>query len=99
MRHVGLTIAMLAVAPTTFAQSYAPSQTYSATSNYQSIPTDTDTNAFGPPMRGQSQSGSSHSGMATSQNSEENCGTPDEFKACPPLPRHPLPYYPANRHD
>jgi hypothetical protein len=29
----------------------------------------------------------------------ENCGTPDEFKACPPLPRHPLPYYPGNRRD
>jgi hypothetical protein len=26
----------------------------------------------------------------------ENCGTPDEPKACPPLPRHPLPYYPGN---
>ena len=30
-------------------------------------------------------------------NSTENCGTPFDFKACPPLPRHPLPYYPANR--
>jgi hypothetical protein len=27
----------------------------------------------------------------------ENCGTPDEPKSCPPLPRHPLPYYPGNR--
>jgi hypothetical protein len=27
----------------------------------------------------------------------ENCGTPDEPKPCPPLPRHPLPYYPANK--
>lgn len=27
----------------------------------------------------------------------ENCGTPDEPKPCPPLPRNPLPYYPANR--
>jgi hypothetical protein len=27
----------------------------------------------------------------------ENCGTPNEPKACPPLPRHPLPYYPADR--
>jgi len=25
----------------------------------------------------------------------ENCGTPDEPKGCPPLPRHPLPYYPG----
>ena len=27
----------------------------------------------------------------------ENCGTPDEPKPCPPLPRHPLQTYPANR--
>ena len=27
----------------------------------------------------------------------ENCGTPDEPKPCPPLPRHPLKTYPANR--
>ena len=26
-----------------------------------------------------------------------NCGTPDEPYACPPLPTTPLPYYPANR--
>ncbi len=28
----------------------------------------------------------------------ENCGTPYEPKACPPLPRHPLPYYPGDRY-
>lgn len=101
MRHIVLTIAMLAAAPAAFAQAYTSSQTYGSptASDYQSAPTDTDTSAFGPPMRGESQSGSSHSGVATAQNSQENCGTPDEFKACPPLPRHPLPYYPANRHD
>jgi hypothetical protein len=26
-----------------------------------------------------------------------NCGTPDMPEACPPMPRHPLPYYPANK--
>jgi hypothetical protein len=26
-----------------------------------------------------------------------NCGTPDQPAACPPLPRNPLPYYPANK--
>lgn len=26
-----------------------------------------------------------------------NCGTPDEPKPCPPMPRHPLSYYPPNR--
>ena len=28
-----------------------------------------------------------------------NCGTPDEPKPCPPMPRHPLPYYPANKKE
>jgi hypothetical protein len=28
----------------------------------------------------------------------ENCGTPDNFRPCPPLPRHPLPYYPGGRY-
>jgi hypothetical protein len=26
----------------------------------------------------------------------ENCGTPDEPKSCPPLPRRPLAYYPGD---
>lgn len=30
-------------------------------------------------------------------NSPENCGTPDEPKPCPPMPRVPLQSYPANR--
>jgi hypothetical protein len=28
-----------------------------------------------------------------------NCGTPDEPRPCPPMPRHPLPYFPENRHQ
>ena len=28
-----------------------------------------------------------------------NCGTPDEPRPCPPMPRHPLPYFPENRHS
>jgi len=31
-------------------------------------------------------------------NGGENCGTPDEPKACPPMPRRPLPYYPGDRY-
>ena len=31
--------------------------------------------------------------------STENCGTPDEPRSCPPMPRHPLPYFPENRHQ
>jgi hypothetical protein len=26
-----------------------------------------------------------------------NCGTPDEPKPCPPMPRHPLTHYPPNK--
>lgn len=100
MRPIILTLAMLAAAPAAVAQIAPPTQTYSGTppSNYQS-PTDADAPCCGPPIRGASQSGSSRSGGRSAQNSEENCGTPDEFKACPPMPRHPLPYYPSNRHD
>jgi hypothetical protein len=36
-------------------------------------------------------------GHMAGQSGAENCGTPDEPKSCPPLPRHPLPYYPANK--
>jgi hypothetical protein len=35
---------------------------------------------------------------ARSSYSGENCGTPDNFRPCPPLPRHPLPYYPGDRY-
>lgn len=38
-----------------------------------------------------------YAGRQTYAGTGENCGTPDEPKSCPPLPRHPLPYYPANR--
>jgi len=29
----------------------------------------------------------------------ENCGTPYEPKACPPMPRRPLAYYPGDRYS
>jgi hypothetical protein len=31
------------------------------------------------------------------QPSSENCGTPDEPKPCPPMPRHPLQHYPPDK--
>jgi hypothetical protein len=44
---------------------------------------------------------SSSAGMSParpgSQAMGENCGTPDEPKPCPPLPKHNLPYYPGDR--
>jgi hypothetical protein len=39
--------------------------------------------------------GQASTGQAAS--SGENCGTPDNFKPCPPLPRHPLQTYPGPR--
>lgn len=37
------------------------------------------------------------SSQMAGQPDPNNCGTPDEPKPCPPLPRHPLKYYPANK--
>ncbi len=34
--------------------------------------------------------------MAGQSPRAENCGTPDEPKACPPMPRHPLETYPGH---
>jgi hypothetical protein len=52
----------------------------------------------GPPPPASSYSAPSAQAYAGSPASAgENCGTPEEPKPCPPLPRHPLPYYPANK--
>jgi hypothetical protein len=39
----------------------------------------------------------SYYGRPTGYYGGENCGTPDEPRACPPMPRRPLPYYPEGR--
>ena len=39
------------------------------------------------------------SGWTTQPLDPKNCGTPDEPRSCPPMPRNPLPYFPANRHS
>jgi hypothetical protein len=41
--------------------------------------------------------GGQASGWVTRPPDPENCGTPDEPRPCPPMPRHPLKYFPANR--
>ena len=41
--------------------------------------------------------GGSQASMHTAQPDPANCGTPDEPKSCPPMPRRPLNYYPDNR--
>ena len=84
MRPIILATALMALAPVTLAQTYPPGDT------------------AGPGPTG----GTSYypSGPATpsrsamnSQPDPENCGTPDEPKACPPMPRRPLRTYPENR--
>ncbi len=50
-----------------------------------------------PPPPPSYRGGPAHPYSANPAYSGENCGTPDEPKPCPPLPRVPLPYYPANR--
>ena len=36
-------------------------------------------------------------GRSANYSGGENCGTPGEPRACPPMPRRPLPYYPEGR--
>jgi hypothetical protein len=49
-------------------------------------------------MSGSSSRATPSSGAPTSvQPDPDNCGTPDERRPCPPMPRNPLPYFPENR--
>ena len=41
--------------------------------------------------------GMSPPGLRADPVNPANCGTPDEPKACPPMPRNPLPYYQGDR--
>ena len=84
MRPIILATALMALAPVTFAESYPPGSTAG--------PGPADGTSYYP------------SGPATpsrsamnSQPDPENCGTPDEPKTCPPMPRRPLRTYPENR--
>ncbi len=53
--------------------------------------------SMGGPSAGPSHTMPPSASASASQPGGENCGTPDTPKSCPPLPRHPLPYYPANK--
>ena len=52
--------------------------------------------AGGATKSGASAAPAASAGPSAKQGSE-NCGTPDEFKACPPMPRHPMQTYPAHK--
>jgi hypothetical protein len=84
MRSVLLATALAVLAPVAMAQTYAPEST---TSSGQVAGT-----GYAPtgPM-------ASSQRPMTSQPDPDNCGTPDEPKACPPMPRRPLQTYPENR--
>jgi hypothetical protein len=83
MRLTILAITLLALAPATFAQTYPPGSTAGSGS----------VGGTAYPSRPAPPPQSAISG----QPDPENCGTPDQPRACPPLPRKALQTYPANR--
>jgi hypothetical protein len=82
MRLIILATTLLALAPATFAQTYPPGSTAGPG------PVGGTGYPSRPPPPQSALSG---------QPDQENCGTPDQPKACPPLPRKSLQTYPANR--
>ena len=98
MRTILLATTLVALAPFAIAQTYPPGSTtlgpshgttYSPNGSEPSVSApDTSRSAMNQAPRGQQ-----------AQPDSNNCGTPDEPKACPPLPRRPLAGYPPNRHD
>ena len=81
MRSIALAAVIVALAPVTFAQT-SPTATPGPASG-------TNSYASGPAMPSRT--------AMSGQPDPENCGTPDEPKACPPMPRRALNTYPANR--
>jgi hypothetical protein len=97
MRSIILAGALMAMAPLALAQPYTPG---SATPP-PPAGTTYSPNGSAPPVsagdQGMPQSGMPSQHVNQSQADPNNCGTPDEPKACPPMPRHSLNYYPPNR--
>ena len=83
MRRFILIAAFVALAPVVYAQSNI------GTMGGPSAPPDQ--------MGGMNRGGGPATGSMTEQSGAENCGTPDEPKACPPMPRRNLKTYPRNR--
>jgi hypothetical protein len=82
MRRIILATALIALSPLAYAQNM-PSGSTAPGAGYTGAP---------PPP----QSPPASTRMA-GQPDPNNCGTPDEPKPCPPMPRHPLQSYPANK--
>ncbi len=87
MRQFILAAAFCALAPMALAQTY-PST--GSTAPAPGVPQTT----MPPAAPGSTMSTSRP--MASAGGSD-NCGTPDEPKPCPPMPRHPMRTYPPNR--
>jgi hypothetical protein len=83
MRRIILATALMALSPLAYAQSI-PGGSAAPGAGYTGAP---------PPPSPSSQM----TGQMAGQPDPNNCGTPDEPKPCPPMPRHPLPDYPPNR--
>ena len=49
------------------------------------------------PHLGRLTPGAGDPASGSQMSSSENCGTPDEPKPCPPMPRRPLSHYPNNK--
>lgn len=91
MRAIILATALITLAPATFAQSPYPPP-YQSNPPYQS-PYPSQGPRYAPGPTGDTPNAT----RSSARPDPENCGTPDEPKACPPMPRRPLNYYPPNR--
>jgi hypothetical protein len=92
MRRIILITTFVALAPVAFAQTSG------------NMGTRSNPGASGPPgsmssgsMNNMGHMGTGSSGTMTGQADPGNCGTPDEPKACPHMPRRALQNYPTNR--
>jgi len=101
MRATLLAMTLIAASTTAFAQGYYSPNTPSSSPSYNpTSPSYNPTNPTPPPPAyNQSYGQPSQQRYSSTNSGQENCGTPDQFKACPPLPHHALPYYPERRPD
>ena len=98
MRSIILAGALIALAPLAVAQTYAPG-TAAPPSGTTYSPTGSAPPISAPSGPRETTGDTTHAAMNQAQPDPDNCGTPDEPKACPPMPRRALSYYPPNRHD
>jgi hypothetical protein len=97
MRSILLATAFVALAPVAFAQTnpnMAPMGGMSGPGAAGGMSTPGTMGGMNPPPRTATASAGQH---VVGPPNPENCGTPDEPRPCPPLPRNPLPYFPPNR--